>query len=179
MTPIKTLIKNALLTICLQTTAQVRPKEWPAPDEARKRKLDAIRTEIESMADLIHPTYRAYTTNVLAIVLDLPELKQSFKKSYFNPMTVVMFDEMILHIIVSGKDNKVLSLEGKEEAKDEKKLRPATDEEVEKCLDELTPAQVKAVLTFPVFEPYVANLYEDQTELIEVSEIRDDDAIVE
>lgn len=184
MTPLHHLIKGKLLPICLEVTAKVREQLEPK-DKEKKRRADEILKGIKKAAKehSVDPSSNTYNfvTKSLAAALDLPELIQN-SKSYFPPMCVVRDiagENPSLPILVThGERLYYLDSDGYN-AEFSSRAIPASDEEIESCLDNFSTFQLKTILKESLFEPYIVDLFEQTTELVTVieSQTTEDDDI--
>jgi hypothetical protein len=185
MTPLHHSLIQILLPACIETTAKQREK--PPPPELDKELwelLKDLRTSVtygkedwaRKMLRLIaHVTKRPEIDQYAQLIIDNGLVAQG---PNYDPLTVIVLEDKRSnhnfttnkpYIIVNGKNFRLLHETGRTDdtrysAEDNPRL--ATDEEIEQCLENLTAAQLRKIMTHDLFAPLVSRMYEAETELV-------------
>lgn len=177
MTPIHSSIFHSLLPVCLKATAAARPSTVKKDKEVEAKARD-LASHISAHGN-ISMEFKRYIAQCFYILLDGGEALAKISGgggNTFKPFVVIKETSekkprlrIITHSGTSGTGN-VLEPSGSILAWGLGKSAPATDEEVEQCLSDLTPAQLRTIMTEASFLPIIQPLFEDQTELVEVTE---------
>lgn len=177
MTPLHYSIKSKLLPICMEINGKAREKIEPK-DKIKEKKAKEIMSAVGRAAAntgiAVNSNYGNFICEILAAALDLPQLLPKIE-DYFQPLSVIrdLLSEnpSISFLVIHGQNKHGLGMLGHEFGYSGRSLL-ATDEEIESCLDNLTGDQLKYILRSPVFEPFLADLFEQTTELVpEISEL--------
>lgn len=184
MTPLHYSIKSKLLPICMEINGKARnlfevkdkPKEKQARDLLARINASSKGNNIAQGSQMYN-----FMRDCLASALDLPQLLPK-TEDYFQPLSVirdiVSEDPAISFLVIHGQQKYGLGLVGQEYIYSGKCVL-ATDEEIESCLDNLTSDQLKYILRSPVFEPFLADLFEQTTELVPESTVMTSEQIAE
>lgn len=143
--------------------------------EKKAKEIMSAMSRAEALTGIaVTSNYGKFLREILAAALDLPQLLTK-TEAYFQPLSIirdiVSDSPNIPFLVLHGQKKLGLGLQGQEFDYYTKSVL-ATDEEIESCLDNLTADQLKFILRSPVFEPFLADLFEQTTELVpETSEV--------
>lgn len=171
MTPLHYSIKSKLLPICMEINGKTRKKFEPKDKPKEKQARDLLaRINASSKGNNIAQDSQMYNfmRDCLASALDLPQLLPK-TEDYFQPLSIIrdLVSEtpQVSFLVIHGQKRIGLWQLGYEFEYFGKSVL-ASDEEIESCLDNLTGDQLKYILRSPVFEPFLADLFEQTTELV-------------
>jgi hypothetical protein len=186
MTPLHHSLIQLLLPACIETTG--RQREKPEPPEVDKALWDAIKEYHTAVSNMTGTSTGVYLLKLIAAATKRPEMLQYAQQiaenapasigPHYDPLTVIIlehngsnhaFQLNKPYIIINGKNFRLLHDSGKTDNtrySAEDKPRLATDEEIEKCLEDLNAAQLRKIMTHELFAPIVHKMYEAETELV-------------
>lgn len=176
MTPLHYSIKSKLLPICMEINGKARDlfevKDKPKEKRAKELNQQIIKAAVDNgIAN--GANFHKFVRDALAYALDLPQLLPK-TEDYFQPLSVIrdILSETPAEsfFVIHGQRKVGLGDRG-HEFEYSGKCVLATDEEIESCLDNLTADQLKYILRSPVFEPFLADLFEQTTELVAAPEV--------
>lgn len=187
MTPIHSLLKNALLSPCLEITAKHR-KEEKLEDPIRARKVQELLAVKKRMRDNLNTDsgWPAEMLEIIAIATGYPELMRT-EVTYFAPLCVLKITsdgyapgpKGTLLLCIHGSKYLYLATDGTANKNyPPSHCEAASDEEVENLLDSLSAEQIRSILVLPAFAPYIQNLFEQQTELVPEDEVSPEDVVL-
>lgn len=170
MTPLHHAIKSRLLPICLEINQKERDKEPKDKEKLKKGKAlrEAIIQAGESHNINKSSNFSNFVLSAISLALNMPELLES-KKDYFPPLSVLVLlteDDTTSGVIVLHGEQKIYLDSQGEISTFQKHVAFASDEIIENTLDNLNGEQLKFILRSPVFEPFLADLFEQTTELV-------------
>lgn len=161
MTPLHSMIKNALLPVCLETNKARRVATETKPSERAKQLNDyfaKLTTLNESYVEALRQTAMLITGDKGITV----KPKDPF---VFSPMTVIRFKNGDLRIVTHGTKYYSLRVNGEIGEHTNGLIDGvATDVEVERCLDQLVPKQLRTIMSHEVFMPFIQPMLEDMEE---------------
>lgn len=195
MTKLHYQIYSALLPVCLTTTEQTRKKYYSDnllfldKDDGRKKdlaKLVNFYANSQQVKDHVAIAYVQFVTKMVAIATDnkyitIPQFGTDSSLPAFDPLTVVVLEaNLSSHVYQVGKPYMVthgmkrfmLDDIGRDKHSaygESDKPRLATPEEIETCLETLTPAQCRTILSNELFAPMLEALF--STEEVEEEKI--------
>lgn len=182
MTHLHSIIKNALLPVCLETTAKARQEEEKSVEIDAL--VDPVMAELKKyfqdrkhVSGVIGTDYIKFMANCLAIVTRKPYLANAWqpdeiKQQVYVPLTVIMpngsawNDLTIGMIIIHGGNKLALNTYGADIIwSSAYPVRLATDEEVEHFLDSLGSTAIRKILKNDLFAPMIEAMTQE-TELV-------------
>lgn len=195
MTKLHYQIYSALLPVCLTTTDNMRKKYYPDKDskvldEDDKRKQEIAKmlnmyiNSTEMTTGLAASSIRSFA-KMIAIATDnkyitIPNITDNSLPA-FDPLTVVVLEENKSshgyqigkpYIVTHGMKRLMLDDIGRDHHSaygESDKSHLATPEEIESCLETLTPAQCRTILSNELFAPMLEALF--STEEVEEEKI--------
>lgn len=165
MTPFHKLLKEAILTPCLEATRLQRE-----PNTAKSPA--ALRVEKYLQGALSSTATNQYSPDALMLVAGVAGAilgeEIQFKKGkaglIIRPLAICKTEDKFY--IVTTPAPYFLDTNGNQFQLGGRKsdLQFASDEEVEKCIDTLTHKQQRAVITLPAFKPFVSSIFVTEEE---------------
>lgn len=177
MTPIHSSIFHALLPVCLKATTAARPKNVTKNKEVEE-KAKELANYINNNPFNIQDVYKKWQAQCFYIMLGGGEalVKIAGASTVYKPFVVINSPysgkdrfRIVTHSKSSPNAN-ILEINGSIAEWGLGSALVASDEEVEKCLSDLTPGQLRTIMSEPTFLPIIQPLFEEQTELVEVKE---------
>lgn len=191
MTPLSHQIGMLLLPVCLKTTQRMRDlykKTEPVCPRDDIKELFTLLTTATAEPKVTR-FYRAFAAAIendparKAAIASIPIPEGPIQNIHpiYDPFTVIVLTsdrsghKMIIdvpRIVTHGKNRHTLWHDNEPGSgynvndTDKDETRIATDEEVEACVMDLSPRQLRIVMTSDLFAPVVNPLYEEQTELV-------------
>lgn len=171
MTQLHSQIKNALLPVCLEATQKARGDDKELSPQAKAIQAVCKRASF----------WNAHAKENAAdqVLLDLASAILGERIPKEEAKTIPVFAVVELHgkfvLVIHGAPH--YRFMGSLEAFDPKNypFTPATDEQVEDYLDNLAPSELRQILRLEIFQPFLDQLLEDQTELVAVEGIKYED----
>lgn len=164
-----------LLPVCLEATKSAREMSGDKDDELTK-KVSAL---FEKYKSTINNDYLRCIIEYCQLSSGNAAFRIEKVKPFGKPFAVVVLEGNVsghghkrdVPYILTHALNKLKCLTDAGEANNyyftmEDAPRLATDTEIEECLDNLNLAQLKAIMTDPLFAAIVAPLWEEQDELV-------------
>lgn len=185
MTPLHNQIFQTLLPVCLETTTKMRENYSPvkiAEDgEEAKEKLKIVARLKPLYSSLKQEHGLEFSNkifNLLAVATDNDKIKiileEDNNSTIYDPFTIIVMkaDNVghkqplnIPYICIHGA-NRIFLGDNNKYNFEQKDVVLASDEEVESCIANLNPWQLRYIMYNDLFAPIVNGLFEQQDELV-------------
>ena len=180
-TTIKGLIKQHLIKVCKEKTAIMRERiEVKPKKQFSKKKIDEAVAHIRTSLDQKHADS---IMNAMSVLLDAPELsRQMFQLEIFGAVVLAKngsshpYQLNVPHIVTKTSPALVMYTDGKIDCgytfgyMDDP--RPATDEEIESCINNLNDQQWNVIMNSAasIFAPLVAEAMASEVEILSIGD---------